>query len=127
MSTIEMNVFEVPEFFWVKYGNGIPVEIRTADIRNVIELVRAVKAELPTKLGNFDVSQLTVRLPVGITRADSGLTEECLMYERPDLTLHPSCPVSALDNLVTSKHQLVIEVITPSDEEVGRYHTSSSY
>ena len=120
MSTIEMNGFEVPEELWVKYRNGMPAKVSTNGLNDVIALVRAVKAELPTKLGNFDVSQLTVSLPVGITRADSGLDEDALMYERPDATLHPSCPVSALANLVTSKHPLVIKVITPSDEEVGR-------
>ena len=120
MSTIEMNVFEVPEFFWVKYGSGIPVKIRTADIRNVIELVEATKKKLFPLMDNVAVSQLTLRLPDGINRADSGLDEDAFMYERPDATLHPSCPVSALANLVTPMKPLVIKVIKPSDEEVGR-------
>ena len=127
MSTIEMNVFEVPEFFWVKYGSGIPVKIRTADIRNVIELVEATKKKLFPLMDNVAVSQLTLSLPVGITRAVSGLDEDAFMHERPDATLDPGCPLNALVKLnVTSKHPLVIKVIKPSDEEVGN-HTSSSY
>ena len=104
----------------MKYGNGLPVEISTAGIRNVSQFVGAIKKKLPAKLDNVAVDDITVSLPVGITQADSGLTEECFMHERPDATLHPSCPVSALANLVTPMKPLVIKVIKPSDEEVGR-------
>ena len=120
MSTIERNVFEVPEFFWVKYGNGMPAKVSTNGPNDVIELVGAIKKELPNTFADVDVDDITVSLPVGITRADSGLDEECFMYQRPELTLHPSCPVSALANLVTPMKPLVIKVINPSDEEVGR-------
>ena len=107
----------------------MPVEISTDGIRNVSQFVGAIKKKLSPLLDNVAVSQLTVSLPVGIARADSRLNEEGFLdIKGDDSILHPGCLLSELGDIGTDdRHPLVIKVIEPSDEEVGRYHTSSSY
>ena len=85
-------------------------------------MVRATKKELPNTFADVDVNDITVSLPVGITRADSGLDNDKFASDnKEDVTLRSGCPLSKLRSLKNDdRFPLVIKVITPSDVEVGR-------
>ena len=88
-----------------------PTQVLTKDCENVDDFIEAIKKELSPILDNVAVSQLTLSLPDGITRAYSGLAKECFASDQiEDTKLDPGCLLSALVNQnVTSKTPFIVK------------------
>lgn len=104
--------------FYVKYLQNQSVKIethfngenqRTRPLKDIADLVASIKQALPSKLGAIDLDELTLHLPVGVTR--SALEEDCFAtVDENDTTLDTGCPLSALSSLGSkSKHPLIIK------------------
>ncbi|KAJ3338491.1 hypothetical protein HDU83_008157, partial [Entophlyctis luteolus] len=110
------------EVLFVKYAGNQPVAIRTHKLMtttgqwiqtlfNVTDVIGAVKQALAPRFDSTPADELTLHLPEGMARSDSGLSDNCFFTEdEKNSTLDPDCLLSALLSLkLISKLPLLIK------------------
>ena len=91
---------------WVQFDNGLPVKVSVDGLDDVSDLIEAIKKKLSNTFADVDVSQLTLSLPDGITRAYSGLDNDKFASDLiEDTILRPGCLLSELADVGTDDRQ----------------------
>jgi hypothetical protein len=115
--------------YYIKYLDNGSVPIDTSfgrgpqgilPLLTVAHLVAAFQQRPGSLLANTDSGLITLHLPIGLTRSDSGLGDDCFAnVDETDTTLDSGCPLSSLGSFGSrSKQPLIIRSVNDTQGNV---------